>query len=88
MVKFHASINPHGQVYLPCEIREELATKELDILGDAKAILLYPEGTNIEQLLGSLRILKFDLEHRLSIEKSRIKPETRTTSLVQRGRRT
>jgi len=87
MVRFHVTVNSQSSIYLPEAIREELGTTSLELLSDAKAILLYPDGTDIEQILKSLRILKFDLEHRRDIEKSSIKSETRIASAAQRGQR-
>jgi len=64
LVKFKASINPHGQVYLPSEIRAELDSKELDILSNTRAIVLYPRGTDPSEVLRSLKVVIEDLKHR------------------------
>jgi len=68
MVKFKGYLNPHGQIYLASEIRRELNTKKVDILGNAKAILIYPEGTDLKDVLRSLDIIKSDLEHRRDLK--------------------
>jgi len=67
LVKFRASINPHGQVYLPSEIRAELNTRELELLGNARAIVVYPRGTKPSQVLRSLQVVIEDLKHRVEL---------------------
>lgn len=74
LVKFKASINPHGQVYLPSEIRQELGTKHLEILGNAKAIIVFPKGTRPSDLLRSLDVVRLDLEHRVELELRKTRP--------------
>ena len=69
MVKFKASINPHGQVYLPSEIRQELNTRELEILGNARAIVIFPKGTQPSSVLKSLKVIQLDLQHRADLER-------------------
>jgi bifunctional DNA-binding transcriptional regulator/antitoxin component of YhaV-PrlF toxin-antitoxin module len=64
MVKFRTQINPHGQVYLPKEIREELNAKQIEILGNARAIVIYASGTEPSEVLRSLRVVVEDLKHR------------------------
>jgi bifunctional DNA-binding transcriptional regulator/antitoxin component of YhaV-PrlF toxin-antitoxin module len=64
LVKFKASISPHGQIYLPSEIRAELNSKELEILGNTRAIVIYPRGTQPTEVLRSLKVVIEDLKHR------------------------
>jgi bifunctional DNA-binding transcriptional regulator/antitoxin component of YhaV-PrlF toxin-antitoxin module len=78
LVKFKASINPHGQVYLPTEIRAELATRLLEILGNARAIVLYPRGTSPSEVLRSLEVVMFDLKHRQELAKKQRKRDARS----------
>ena len=68
MVKFKVSINPHGQVYLPSEVRAELASNHLEMLGDARAVVLYPLGTSPADVLRSLKVVIVDLQHRRDLE--------------------
>lgn len=63
-MKFRTQINPHGQLYLPKEIREELNAKEIEILGNAKAIVIYAGGTAPSEVLRSLRVVVEDLKYR------------------------
>ena len=67
MVKFKTQINPYGQLYLPKEIREELDAKHIEILGDAKAIVIYAEGLQPAEVLRSLKVVEADLEHRVEL---------------------
>ena len=71
MVKFKASINPHGQVYLPSEIRQELNTKELEIIGNTKTIVIFPKGTSPADVLKSLEVVQLDLKHRADLSSGR-----------------
>lgn len=87
LVKFKASINPHGQVYLPSEVRAELASNRLEILGDARAVVLYPLGTAPADVLRSLNVVIVDLKHRRELE-SRAESEMRENSPSRRNQRT
>jgi bifunctional DNA-binding transcriptional regulator/antitoxin component of YhaV-PrlF toxin-antitoxin module len=72
-VKFKASINPHGQIYLPSEIRTELNSNELEILGNARAIVLYPRGTQPSEVLRSLKVVIEDLKHRRELAEKELR---------------
>jgi len=69
MVKFKVSVNPHGQIYLASEIRKELNSKTLEILGNTRAIIMFPENTPLEDVLQSLEVISFDIKHRIELEK-------------------
>jgi len=71
MVRFQAKINSQGQVYFPSEIREELDTKELELLGNARAIVIYPRGTRPSEVLRSLKVVIEDLRHRKELQEER-----------------
>jgi len=77
MVKFEASINSQGKVYLASEIRQELDTKELEILGNARAIVVYPKGTRPNDVLRSLEVVRLDLLHRADLEPTTRKSHSR-----------
>lgn len=82
MVTFHSKCNPQGQYYLPREIREELGNK-IDIVCNAKAAVIYSSDTPISQVLGSLKILLKDLEHRQKMQKETTEQETQKTEPIQ-----
>lgn len=67
MVKFKLRSNPHGQVYLPKEVREELGTK-YEGIGNARAFVIYPEGTPPEVVLGAVEVIEKDLRHRKELK--------------------
>lgn len=67
LVKFKLKSNPHGQVYLPKEVREELGT-EYEGIGNARAFVIYPEGTPPEVVLGALEVIEKDLHHRQELK--------------------
>jgi len=68
LVKFKLKSNPHGQVYLPKEVREELG-QFYEGIGNARAFVIYPEGTPINVVLNALDVIVKDLRHRLELEK-------------------
>ena len=70
MVRFHASINSQGKVYLPIEIRQTLNAKRLEIIPNAKAIVVFAKGTASRDVIKSLDIVRLDLEHRAEFEPS------------------
>jgi bifunctional DNA-binding transcriptional regulator/antitoxin component of YhaV-PrlF toxin-antitoxin module len=70
MVRFHAKINSQGQVYFPEEIRAELNTKELELLGNARSIVIYPKGTHPSEVLRSLKVVIEELKHRCDLEQA------------------
>ena len=72
MVKFRIKANPVGQFYFPKEIREELG-ESLELIANAKTAVVFPEGTPLDIVLKSLDVIKSDLEHRLEMERRRMK---------------
>lgn len=69
MVTFHIKANIQGQYYLPKEVREELG-KNLTLLCNTKAAIIFPENTSFETVLESMTLIKKDLEHRLQLKKT------------------
>lgn len=68
MVKFKVKANPQGQYYFPKEVREELG-KKLELICNARAAVIFPEGLRIETILKSLEIIRTDLNHRMLLQK-------------------
>ena len=69
MVVFKVKSNPQGQYYLPIEVRRELG-KTLELICDARAGVLFPEGTSPQIVLDAMEVIKKDLEHRLKLEET------------------
>ena len=67
MVKFKVKANPSGQYYLPKEVREELGNR-LELVCNARAGVIYPEGTPLETVLQSLEVIQKDLLHRQELK--------------------
>ncbi len=67
MVKFKVKANPSGQYYLPKEVREELGAK-LELICNARAGVIFPEGTSPQVVLQSLEVIQKDLKHRLQLK--------------------
>jgi len=72
LVKFRIKANPVGQFYFPKEIREELG-ESLELIANAKTAVVFPEGTPLDIVLKSLDVIKSDLQHRLEMERRRMK---------------
>jgi hypothetical protein len=67
MVKFRVKANPSGQYYFPKEVRQELG-RELTLLCDAKAAVVFPVGTHLNSVLESVDIILRDLKHRMHLQ--------------------
>ena len=68
MVKFQVKSNSSGQYYFPKEVRAELGNK-LTLVCNAKAAVVFSEGTSLITVLESIEIIMKDLKHRLDIQK-------------------
>jgi len=67
MVKFKVHANPSGQYYFPQEVREELG-RELVLLCNAKAAVIFNTETSLNIVLESLALICKDIEHRLRLQ--------------------
>jgi len=68
MVKFKVKANPSGQYYFPKEVREELG-KELTLICNAQAAVVFPENVSLKNVLESIELIMKDLKHRIQLEK-------------------
>jgi hypothetical protein len=66
MVKLTTKITDSGVLYVPKTIRENFG-RNMNIITDASAVIMYPEGLDYEDLLTSLDILKADVQQRISL---------------------
>jgi len=66
MVKFKVKANQSGQYYLPKEVREELGEK-LELICNARAAVIFPEGISLNTVIKSLEIIQKDLIHRQTL---------------------
>lgn len=69
MVKFKLKANPAGQYYFPKEVREELGPN-LILFCNARAAIVFPDGTKIQTVLESLHVITTDLKHRLHLKQA------------------
>jgi bifunctional DNA-binding transcriptional regulator/antitoxin component of YhaV-PrlF toxin-antitoxin module len=69
LVKFRVKANPQGQYYFPKEVREELGS-DLELFCNAKAAVVFPQGTHIRTILESLEVIEKDLKHRLQLKEN------------------
>jgi hypothetical protein len=68
MVKFEIKSGLSGQYYFPKEVRVELG-KELDLICNAKAAVIFSKNTPLKTVLESLSLITKEIEHRLQLEK-------------------
>ena len=68
MVTFQIRSNPHGQYYLPKEVRQELG-RQLNLICDTKTAVIYSSQTSLDLVLKSLKILCSHIENRLELER-------------------
>ena len=67
MVKFQIRANTSGQYYFPKEVRDELG-KELSLICNAKAAVIFNANTSFDTVLQSLEIIQKDLTHRKHLQ--------------------
>jgi bifunctional DNA-binding transcriptional regulator/antitoxin component of YhaV-PrlF toxin-antitoxin module len=68
MVKFKTHIDSQGKFYLPKTLRNELGTNQLNILTSIKTAFVYPQDSELEDVLFSLNLIKRDLEQRIDLD--------------------
>ena len=66
MVELEASVSKAGILYIPKEIREAFG-RRMKVITNARAALFFPAGAPYEEVLGSLRVIAADLEHRINL---------------------
>lgn len=71
MVKFRQKMDNQGKIYIVKPLRESGLTGVIEIVPNAKAAVIYREGTDLEDVLASLRVIAADLENQLRSGKRR-----------------
>jgi len=71
MVELQTKLTKTGVLYVPKEIRE-CFSREMKIITNATAALFFPANADYEDVLGSLEVIKADIEHRISLQKKRM----------------
>jgi len=66
MVKFKTKMDQVGKIYLPKPVREAGISNIIEIQPNASAAVIYREGTPLQDVLTSIKIIAADLEHQLS----------------------
>lgn len=66
MVELKTKITESGVLYVPKEIRECFG-RHMKIITNARAVVMFPEGTSYEDILTSMEIMKADIRHRISL---------------------
>ena len=68
MVKLKTHINSQGKFHVPKALRNELGTSQLNILTSIKTAFVYPQDSELEDVLSSLILIKRDLEQRIDLD--------------------
>ena len=71
MVELQTRVTKSGVLYVPKEVRE-CFSREMKIITNATAALFFPANADYEDVLGSLEVIKADIEHRISLQKKRM----------------
>jgi bifunctional DNA-binding transcriptional regulator/antitoxin component of YhaV-PrlF toxin-antitoxin module len=67
MVELKTKMTESGVLYVPKEVREAFG-RELVIVPNSCAVVMFRKGMNLRHVLGSLEIITLDLKHRLEIQ--------------------
>lgn len=70
MVKFNINLNKQGYGSIPKELRD-IWGRKLEVIPNNTAGVLYKKGTDLRDILVSLRILTQDIEHRVEQEEKK-----------------
>ena len=68
MVEIDVRLTKIGLLYLPKTIRESFG-RNLKIIPNASAAVIFPKDMPYEDVLESIKIIKADIEHRISLQK-------------------
>jgi len=68
MVTFKTKMDSTGRIYIARPIRNSGIVNVIEILPNTKAAVIYEAGTEIEDILASLRVIIADLKQRLKAE--------------------
>lgn len=71
MVEFNTKVSECGLIYIPKEIRDCFG-RYMRIIPGTRAVLLYPEGSDYEDLLASMEIIHKDITNRIVLRKKGI----------------
>jgi len=77
MVKFGINLNKQGYGSIPKELRD-MWGRRLEVIPNNTAGILYKKGTDMRDILVSLRILEQDIEHRIAQEEKKKEKNAKT----------
>jgi len=78
MVEFKIRLNEKTRsAYIPKELANLLGN-DITAIGNRTAVLFYPEGTRIEDILRSLEIITDDLKHAKDLQEKETSSNTRS----------
>ncbi len=66
MVELKSKMTESGVLYIPIAIREAFG-RLVRIIPDARAAVLFPDETQYEEVLESLRLIASEIEHRIKL---------------------
>jgi len=64
-------MDPQGKIYIVKPLRELGLTGVIEIVPNSKAAVIYRAGTNLKEVLASLRVIAANLENRVKAEQNK-----------------
>lgn len=68
MVLFRQKMDPQGKIYIVKPLRESGLNGIIEIVPNSKAAVIYRAGTNLKEVLASLKAISANLQNRLRNE--------------------
>ncbi len=68
MVLFRQKMDPQGKIYIVKPLRESGLTGVIEIVPNSKAAVIFRAGTNLKDVLASLKVIQANLGNRLKAE--------------------
>jgi hypothetical protein len=71
VVLFRQKMDPQGKIYIVKPLRESGLTGIIEIVPNSKAAVIYKVGTNLREVLASLKVIEANLGNRLKVEENK-----------------
>lgn len=72
MVELKSKMTESGVFYVPKNIRAVFG-REMKLIPNASAVVMFPAGTDYEDVLESMKIIAMDIKHRLNMQQKQEK---------------
>jgi len=67
MVQFTQRLDSASKIYIPKVLRKAGFDQQIELVPNTRALVAFPSGTPLEQVLVSLRIIQQDLEQSMKL---------------------